>query len=541
MKLKEFIKKYWAVLSVFIMCAGVIFLFCTRKTGMFIDEIYTYGLSNSRFAPYLTDIKDGSMTDKIFTRDEVTEYLSVGENDRFAFSSVYYNQSRDVHPPLYYWLFNFVSSLFPGCFSKWIGIGINAVLFMLCLFIFYRLVMFLFGNVDTAAAGTAVMGICVLSLSMVMMIRMYTLLTLFTLLLMLITAHLIRTPDKRCLYLLLILTVFSGFMTQYYFAFYAFFLCLAYDIYALAKKHLKSALWFSVSALLGIALMIAVFPASLRQIFIGNGQVVGGSSVLEMIRNTSTYSERIDEFSKAFEKLKGMKWVLYGTTVISLLCCAGLRRAIKSKKICADSLLLIIPVIPAFLTVAIISPVTELRYVYNLIPAAALAVCFITDTSVKSVKELSARKPRISYLAGKLIVCLAAAAALWSAKSMPPDNLFTTHSGYDNLCGEHASSPCVYLTNNKFASVTQDLLQLVHFDSFFVTDRTNSGKMLDYIFDAEEVILYIDTDKYWSSGYDANEMLKSFSENTGLNKYEVFYDYRNDGMLGLSSVYLMSK
>ena len=60
--MKDAVKKYWAVALMFLMVTAVCLLFSCRKSGMFIDEIYTYGLSNSSYAPYITDIKGGSAT-----------------------------------------------------------------------------------------------------------------------------------------------------------------------------------------------------------------------------------------------------------------------------------------------------------------------------------------------------------------------------------------------------------------------------------------------------------------------------------------------
>ena len=58
--MKDAVKKYWAVALMFLTVTAVCLLFGCRKSGMFIDEIYTYGLSNSSYAPYITDIKGGN-------------------------------------------------------------------------------------------------------------------------------------------------------------------------------------------------------------------------------------------------------------------------------------------------------------------------------------------------------------------------------------------------------------------------------------------------------------------------------------------------
>ena len=133
--MKEKFRRYWALVLVFVIVTGVCFMFAGRKSGMFIDEIYAYGLSNSHYAPFLTDIKDGEMVGKTFTRQELFDYVAVTDGERFDAGSVYYNQVHDVHPPLHYWLLNAVCSLFPDTFSKWTGLALNYVLYMLTMFV----------------------------------------------------------------------------------------------------------------------------------------------------------------------------------------------------------------------------------------------------------------------------------------------------------------------------------------------------------------------------------------------------------------------
>ena len=138
--MKEKFRRCWALVLVFVIVTGVCFLFAGRKSGMFIDEIYAYGLSNSHYAPCLTDIKDGEMVGKTFTRQELFDYVAVTDGERFDAGSVYYNQVHDVHPPLHYWLLNAVCSLFPDTFSKWTGLALNYVLYMLTMFALYKTV-----------------------------------------------------------------------------------------------------------------------------------------------------------------------------------------------------------------------------------------------------------------------------------------------------------------------------------------------------------------------------------------------------------------
>lgn len=39
--------------------------------------------------------------ESVFDRDELMQYVMVAENERFDYATVYYNQTQDVHPPLY--------------------------------------------------------------------------------------------------------------------------------------------------------------------------------------------------------------------------------------------------------------------------------------------------------------------------------------------------------------------------------------------------------------------------------------------------------
>ena len=93
-------RKYLALVLVFIMVSGVCLLFSMRKEGMFIDEIYTYGLSNNVGGPFLRDMKGGNIVDTVFSREELIDYVAVTEGEGFDFASVYYNQVNDVPPAL---------------------------------------------------------------------------------------------------------------------------------------------------------------------------------------------------------------------------------------------------------------------------------------------------------------------------------------------------------------------------------------------------------------------------------------------------------
>ena len=525
--MKSTLKKYFALILVFVMVTGVCALFSYRKSGMFIDEIYSYGLSNSHYAPFVFSLKDDNMVDKTFSRQELLDYLSVITDDKFDFGSVYYNQERDVHPPLYYWLLNIASSLSGTGFSKWTGLALNYVIYMLTLLFLCKLVFVLFGSPDNAAATAVLYGLSVIGMSTMVMVRMYALLAFFTVLLAYFVARLMR-ERKAWLYAAVGASIFAGLMTQYYFVFYAFFLCAAYDIYALIKKDYRSFLIFSVSAILGVGALVLCFPACLNQLF-ANALVSGGSAV-ENLLDTSSYSGRLEYYKKARLYLKAVRYVLIGALALLAALSPKLIRAAKEKHICLDSLVIFLPVVPAYILVAVASPVAQHRYVYNLIPIAVFGVSILFY-----LLETAAGEFKHSYAVKKLLVLLVAATALWQAKAMPPDYLYPEHYDYNAMVDQYSTVPCVYFDDNYAGPMTQDLLQLIRFDSVFVANDPNSAALKQYIGDADTIVAYIDVSEFWSSGFDAEEILSALSSATGLTKVDELYSYE------LSRTYTLSK
>ena len=119
--------EWWPFVLFIGLTVCLMLMWSLRKEGWFLDEVYSYGLSNSTEGPFLTDLHTDWENGTVFDRDELMQYVMVAENERFDYATVYYNQTQDVHPPLYYFFLHTVCSLFPGSFTKWTGIGLNFV------------------------------------------------------------------------------------------------------------------------------------------------------------------------------------------------------------------------------------------------------------------------------------------------------------------------------------------------------------------------------------------------------------------------------
>ena len=145
----------------------------------------------------------------------------------------------------------------------------------------------------------ALYGLSTIGLSTMVMIRMYVLMTALTVLLALQVAELVKKP-RPALYPLIGLTIFLGLMTQYYFVFYAFFLCAGYVLYALCRKDFKSLGLFALCAFAGVGLLLLCFPACLDQLFAE--KLVSGGSALQNLKNTAGYDFRFELMIRPLRK-----------------------------------------------------------------------------------------------------------------------------------------------------------------------------------------------------------------------------------------------
>ena len=118
-----------------------------KKIAFHSDEIFSYGLANSFYEPYL---ETDSVRDRIgeghlnnighwISSDIIRKYVTVQKGEQFRYDSVWYNQSKDRHPPFYYSVIHTISSFFPDVFSYVFGFAVNFVCFVITQIFLYRL------------------------------------------------------------------------------------------------------------------------------------------------------------------------------------------------------------------------------------------------------------------------------------------------------------------------------------------------------------------------------------------------------------------
>lgn len=289
MKVKNKSSVYVALFFIILVCNCIMLSIFAGKSDIHIDEIWSYSLSNSHEKPFLFTwqaglgeigsesrnykIKEGE--DDPFTIDkdnyfyeqwhsgkEFHDYLTVQKNERFDYANVYYNQTCDVHPPLYYFLLHTVCSFFPDRFSIWYAASINLLFFSLSLIALFFLGRQVLKSDNKALLAAAVWGMSRAGLSNAAFLRMYMLMTFFIIMLAYFHMRLIKEYKHKYVALIFLINI-AGFLTQYYFYIFSFFITASVCFYLLYKKRIKQLLIYAFSVLASVGAALLVFPATI--------------------------------------------------------------------------------------------------------------------------------------------------------------------------------------------------------------------------------------------------------------------------------------
>lgn len=444
-----------------------------RKEGFFLDEIYSYGLANSSYKPFLNwfyngeHSYDGKVPETIFRQQDFANYISVQQNDRFNYASVYYNQTQDIHPPLFYFLLHTVCSLFPGSFTKWTGLGLNFVLLSGTVLALYALGMELFADWKKALFVCALYALSQEAMSDVMMVRMYMPMTFLTVLLALLVAKALRKPGFA-LYLQIGLVIFLGLLTQYFYVVYAFLICAVYDLYLLRQREWKNVFAFSLSALAGVGGMMLFYPCWYAQLHSQNTNSLDATT-----RNLFDLAQ----YPKGPLELIGWSIVGFavGAGIMVLLLLVKLGQKCMPKKIQPKTLippkvaLITAPALAAFLIIAVIAPYKSLRYVYHLQPLEAL----FCGSGLFSVLDARSVKTKKRILQG---VCVAMVVLAFVVE---PERMYRGSRKVDAELEQLREAACVDITDD-LSALTSGVPQLLNFQEVCVVPDDASALLAQY-------------------------------------------------------------
>lgn len=266
--------RYYIILFIIILLqiSRIVYTFACLKEGTHSDEIWSYGLANSYYEPFIYDTYDhGEMrnNDQWLSSQVMRDYLTVDREHRFSYDSVYFNQIYENHPFLFYCLLHTVCSLFPGTFSLWYGFAINIIAFIVTILFFYKLLFEISKSEVTALIGSAFYGFSLGAVNTFIFVRMYALLVMLTTVFLFLHARLYNNSvaKKNNLFIMLFVFTLLGTLTHHFFIPFAACVSACFCIYYLLNKRIKELVLYSVTMLGSVAVSLLIFPATFRHLF----------------------------------------------------------------------------------------------------------------------------------------------------------------------------------------------------------------------------------------------------------------------------------
>lgn len=255
-----------------------------QKVYLAPDELFSYVSANN--PDYIGKVpKDVWLNESWYT-----EYASAQAEHTFEYGIPYYNQDRDVHPPLFYLFLHTACSLIPGEFSFLAGTAFNIVFFMACTVILYLLTKEVFKSKGCGLAAAFLFAVSYAGVNTMVFVRMYMLMTLIVLLHVLVYMKYMEQEKiswKGALFLGL--TLVAGMLTQYYFVMIAFFFAVWYGVKFLSLKQYKKTACFVGIFAVSAGVSIGLYPTMIHHIF-GTSR---GVEARENLSSTGGYLDKL--------------------------------------------------------------------------------------------------------------------------------------------------------------------------------------------------------------------------------------------------------
>ena len=549
--IKYFKNKINIIFCVVIVVLTITMLFYeTQKEGFNEDEIFSYGSSNYKYdnlyqpyGPadamntvifkyvldgnwfaniiyclfhsdafyYLWDIEEN--TDPIWkTKEDAMEYLTIGTEDVFDFAPVIWNQSRDVHPPLFYILVHIVSSFFLGQFSKYIVFIINIIFYIFTCISIYKI----FKLCRKEKAGIIAVlfyGLSIGAISTVMFQRMYMMMTFWVVLYTYISIKICRFGMRKKEMIQLSITTILGFLTQYYFCLFAAIIFIILFIHLKGKRKT----WLCENIKLAI-LGVAIFPACIYHIFFSYR---GITSLQE------NYFERlkfyVEEMFREFSLNNIIGYILLGIIAIALIFYFIQKR--KSKRISEYSILTL-PVIIYYFIISKTAPYLEQRYILPTLPLIIIGVVLLVSYYISQISKKQI-KLTINIIAIISVIGLQA----YGLITKEPDYLYKGYNEYIELAKEYEDYQFVYVGINGYNHIKNMPEFAIYKESLILNEM-----QLELLKERNVEDTFIVGIKLY---LNVNEVLKEVLEYTGSSNYELVLEGRARGFE--ANYYLVSR
>lgn len=496
-----------AIVAIIIIIVGIICYYQTRKIGFHEDEIYNLTSAVNPYDGLISPYRDKDVHtimlerhayDDNFiielkntiqyvlnpdmyadereefdntaipiwkTREDVTKSITLTPENYFNFKALYYNQAKDSHPPVYYTFVHFATLLFGGQFSKYSAFVVNIIAFILSCFVIKKILKIL--DKEKLTIGTLIFyGLSMGTISMVIYQRMYMVLTLFILLYFYYNIKLYKNDfnlTKKDILKLGVITIL-GFLTQYYFAIYAFLMLFIIIIKMIKDKQYKTALKY-----IGIHILYAIIGIILFVPCINH--LLSGDRGLANLENTEYFKHLLQ-----YVKHLLFAFTIQGDNLFSIIVIiaffVGIIYSIRKSK---DKFIIILTSVPSiiyFLLVVKLTSFREFRYITPMIPFVALTLIFILDNLLN-----------LKY---KEIIIIASATLLVATGFIfsKPKFLFEEYKEAIKIANENSNKSFIFIYDNIFNHIQSVPEMMIYEKTMIINANKNE---LQYVINNNEL------------------------------------------------------
>ncbi len=416
---------------------AAMFVCIFAKRNLHTDEVSTYVLSNNSYGHAVCVDPEWYRTYE--NPEEVwLKNMAVQEGHGFDYKNVWYQQTFDVHPPLYYCLVHTISSFFPGKYSVWFAGSINIIFGLLTLLYLRKIVRYLTKNEIAVFLVSCSLILSSGVLSATTFLRMYIMAMFFV---TLITYLFIRGLNERGpkFYIEIMTVSVMGALTHYYYIIYLFHLCLIFGIILLKKKEFSGVILSALSIIMSGILAVICFPNMIEQ------SIGGGYRGAETISNLShgSLAEYLNRVRSCFDivdsQLFGGLFFLY--LVIGLILYFVERFILKKKMVIQidEWLLLGTPVFFYFMSISKAAVYLTDRYFH---PIYAVLIGFVVTTLYMLLND--------GFEKRKAVIIMSVLLVLGSVKDFRTNWFYLyRHSGeLVELSSYNKDKNCIYIMND---------------------------------------------------------------------------------------------
>jgi hypothetical protein len=310
--------------------------------------------------------------------------------------------------------------------------------------------------------------------------------------------------------------MFLGLFTQYFFVIFAFFVSALYCFKELIERHFKRVILYAISAFGGIITFYLIWPSIVDHLF-SDKLVSGKTAVANMMDYKGMLLSIYSFFCQTAASFKPAILLLIISLLFGIFSYKKNRKQITIEDIGIRDVSLIMIMVStglAIILTAIVSPVNAFRYVYNVLPMIVLCIVYFIAMVWKTYENMF-----------WILLTMTIAVCASNAFLREPEFVQNTRPEYYSTIQRFCNLPCVYLDDNYYEPLTDDMLQLIQFDEIYVTDDFWGEKTQQYLDNKncnEGIILYIDISSR-RSNFDSEKILININETTEFKSCELLF------------------